>query len=178
MIGIITVGMSCSGKSSIAKSLVNNDNMQEINRDYLRSELFLKSGEDLSKYKPTKDSEAYINKAQIQFIDKAVSEDADVILSDTHLSEPLINQSVEALRKFPKIDEIYLLFFHFSDAKEAEKRGKARGYCIPEIALERQSRELDSLKVRLGVSDETKASLYRLDSVRATKETISHVADF
>ncbi|WP_394244921.1 AAA family ATPase [Vibrio astriarenae] len=178
MIAIITVGMSCSGKSSIAKSLVNSDNMQDVNRDYLRSELFLDGDKDLSKYKQTKESEAYINKAQARFIDKAVSENADVILSDTHLSEPFINQSVEVLRKFPKIDEIYLLFFHFDDVNDAKKRGEARGYCISELLLERQSKALNSLKVRLGVADEAKASLYRLDGLRATKETISHVADF
>ncbi len=178
MIAIITVGMSCSGKSSIAKSLVNNDHMQEINRDYLRSELFLDGDKDLSKYKPTKEREVYVSRGQTQFIAKAVSENADMILSDTHLSEPLINQSIKMLRKFPKIDDIYLLFFHFNDANEAEKIGKARGYCIPELSLERQSRELDSLKVRLGVTEQEKASLYRLDGLRATKETINHVADF
>ena len=178
MIAIITVGMSCSGKSSIAKALVSNDNMQEINRDYLRSELFLGGDKDLSKYKPTKETEAYINKAQTQFIGKAVSENADMILSDTHLNEPLINHSIEELRKFPKIDDIYLLFFHFNNVNEAGKRGKTRGYCIPELSLERQSRELNSLKVRLGVTEQEQASLYRLDGLRATKETISHVADF
>lgn len=78
----ITVGASCSGKTTYAEGRAKLKNFVNLNRDDLRKSLY---GTSLSDYKFSNQREDLITKTQIAAADAALSQGKSVIISDTNL---------------------------------------------------------------------------------------------
>ena len=80
----ITVGASCSGKTTYAEARARDKGFININRDDLRMSLFgLKSMHD---YKFTKAKENMVTAAQTSIAGSALAEGKSVIISDTNIN--------------------------------------------------------------------------------------------
>lgn len=80
----ITVGASCSGKTTYAEARARDKGFININRDDLRMTLFgLKSMHD---YKFTKAKETMVTAAQTSIAGSALAEGKSVIISDTNIN--------------------------------------------------------------------------------------------
>ena len=80
---VITVGISCSGKSTRALELVK-EGFYEINRDWIRFNL-VQPGQDWRNYKFNKANEDKVSDIQGKMIMEASLDDLDIVISDTNL---------------------------------------------------------------------------------------------
>lgn len=85
MRAIITVGISCSGKSTWAKKYCEETGALEINRDEIRMDLFnLKDPVD---FEYTREKEMKVIDVQRELIRSAAYLGKNVVISDTNLNE-------------------------------------------------------------------------------------------
>lgn len=92
---IITVGVPCSGKSTYAKELCDeDDSFVEINRDWIRHNVVC-PGSDWSTYKFTKKREQDVTQVQEEMIMDAFGKGKSVIISDTNLNEKTRNKLIK-----------------------------------------------------------------------------------
>lgn len=89
MQAIITVGISCSGKSTLARSFVEQG-WYEVNRDFIRFNMVC-PGNDFRNYKFSKANESEVTKIQGQMIMEAHARGENIIVSDTNLNPSLRN---------------------------------------------------------------------------------------
>lgn len=85
MKAVLTVGISCSGKSTYAAKLVEHG-FREINRDWIRFNI-VKPGEDWRTYKFNSKNEDEVTKIQGQMIMESWESGEDIVISDTNLAE-------------------------------------------------------------------------------------------
>lgn len=96
---IYTVGVSCSGKTTWAREFCkNNQGFVNINRDDIRSFLFMEGGLNWSEYKFTKERERQVTELQHLLIKKAIQEKKNIVLSDTNLND----KYVRAFKEWPE----------------------------------------------------------------------------
>lgn len=84
MKAIITVGISCSGKTTLANQLVK-EGWVDVNRDWIRFNVVC-PGSDWSNYKFTKKRERYVTSEQEDMLQDAAQKGLNVIISDTNLN--------------------------------------------------------------------------------------------
>ncbi len=83
-LAIITVGVSASGKSTFAKSLIDSsDQYVEINRDGIRRSLFKVGG--WSDYVFSEENEKAVTNEQYRLFRKAIEENKNVVITDMNL---------------------------------------------------------------------------------------------
>lgn len=85
MIAIITVGISCSGKTTFAKELVSKGGWRDINRDWIRFNI-VKPGANWSTYKFSNANENEVTRIQGQMIMESWANGENIIISDTNLN--------------------------------------------------------------------------------------------
>lgn len=93
MKAIITVGISCSGKTTLARELVK-EGWIDVNRDWIRFNVVC-PGSDWSNYKFTKKRERDVTEEQKQQIISAAEVIQNVIISDTNLNPKTKDMWVE-----------------------------------------------------------------------------------
>lgn len=96
---IVTVGISCSGKTTFAKSLVEQGTWVDVNRDWVRFNV-IQPGSDWGSYKFTKAKENKVTEIQRQMISDAWFNGKNVIISDTNLSPKTRHQWIDDLEEF------------------------------------------------------------------------------
>lgn len=90
---ILTVGMSCSGKTTWAEGFCRNrDNWVNINRDDIRFDTFTQGVRDWTQYKFNNKNERQVTLIQETMIGYAKEADKNIIISDTNLSERTRNK--------------------------------------------------------------------------------------
>lgn len=126
----ITVGASCSGKSTYAEALARDKGFVNINRDDLRMSMFgLKSLHD---YKFTKQKEQMITDAQVAMAESGLKSGKSVIISDTNLDP---NRWV-VWNEMAKRHGVAFVPTYFSvPLKELLERNTKRDYSLPEKVI-------------------------------------------
>lgn len=85
---IITCGVSCSGKSTYAKSLLQEDTSWiELNRDEMRWELFTNNTLDWNLYTFNKQNERAVTERINERFVLAVKDNKNIVVSNTHLNK-------------------------------------------------------------------------------------------
>lgn len=92
---IITVGISASGKTTFAKTLVEQG-WVDINRDWIRFNVVC-PGTDWSNYKFTNKREQDVTVVQEDMVMDAFSKGQNIIISDTNLNPKIRNKWVQTL---------------------------------------------------------------------------------
>jgi predicted kinase len=92
---IITVGISASGKTTFAKTLVEQG-WVDINRDWIRFHVVC-PGADWSNYKFTKKREQDVTVVQEDMVMDAFSKGQNIIISDTNLNPKIRNKWIQSL---------------------------------------------------------------------------------
>lgn len=108
----ILVGVSGSGKTTIAKDmLANNSNLIRINRDDLRLALFGVEQTDINYYsrKDFKSCENTITETVEQIMYDNLNKGKDIVLDNTHLQKKYID---DIIRKFNHLATIEIIFVH------------------------------------------------------------------
>lgn len=93
---VITVGISASGKSTLAKEYVEKG-YTEVNRDWIRFNV-VKPGADWRTYKFNKTNEAEVDRIQGQMVMEAWGNCKNVIISDTNLNANTRHKMIESLK--------------------------------------------------------------------------------
>lgn len=97
---ILTVGMSCSGKTSWASEFVSNrSDWDNINRDEVRFGLFTYGERDWTAYKFTKKNEKRVTDICDVYAESCVNNGLNIIISDTNLSEKTRNKWKDFAKK-------------------------------------------------------------------------------
>lgn len=94
---IITVGISASGKTTFANSLVNQGGWVDCNRDWIRFNV-VAPGTDWSTYKFTNKREQDVTLVQEELVVDAFAKEQCVIISDTNLNPNIRNKWVTLLQ--------------------------------------------------------------------------------
>lgn len=153
---IVTVGVSCSGKSTWATDFIKkNKGWVRVNRDNLREEL---TGLKASIYNksPKSSVEKQINDVQHEQIRYFLSKGMNVIIDNTHLKEKYIN---EILSKYQHLADIELKWF-YTNVLTARKYCSMRDFegevlatnnfpCDSTNYIERQHGEFDILRKQI-----------------------------
>lgn len=94
---IFTIGISASGKTTLANELRRNQRFLNINRDSIRFNMVC-PGTDWRTYKFNKANEDRVSELQMALINEAIRTGQDVIVSDTNLN-PLIRSRLAKVFK-------------------------------------------------------------------------------
>lgn len=141
MKALITVGVSCSGKSTYAAQLVEQHDYVEINRDYIRFNV-VAPGADWRNYKFTKAREAEVTKVAEQLLMDSWAREKNIVISDTNLK----NGRREALIK--KLEdlgyEVEVKVFHVT-RDEAVKRDNYRLNGVGEGTIYKQMQQYNEM---------------------------------
>lgn len=105
----ILVGISGSGKSTMAKKMLENSNLVRVNRDDLRRTLFGVEQSDQSYYnrKDFKNCEKIVSELSEQAIYDILHKNMDVVIDNTNLQKKYIT---EIIRKFNHLSSIEIIF--------------------------------------------------------------------
>lgn len=95
MEAIITVGISCSGKTTFANEM-SKKGFRDINRDWIRFNV-VKPGQDWRNYKFSKANESEVTKIQGQMIMESFGKGENIIISDTNLNDGRRNTLIKSL---------------------------------------------------------------------------------
>ena len=126
----ITVGASCSGKTTYAEARARNSNFINVNRDDLRKSLF--GYAKLSDYVFSKFKEDLITKTQIATVEAALENGKSVIVSDTNL-DPNRWGVWKELAKKHKVEFVHTFFP--VPLKELIERNIKREFSVHEKVL-------------------------------------------
>jgi len=111
---IITVGISTSGKSSLAAKKVL-EGWTEVNRDWIRFNL-VKPGSDWRSYKFTKAQEAEVTEIEGKMIMEAYSRGENIIVSNTNLHAPTRTKLIKHLEDLGYEVEVHQLEISLEEA--------------------------------------------------------------
>lgn len=136
------IGISASGKSTLARTMVRYMNSVVISRDSLREMLFGYTPETIKAYYDRDDvgaMEKVISEYQDKLIKDTLASGRSVILDNTHLRLKYINQLKEygVSIKFVLVD---------TDFETAMERDASRERSVGEDVLRKQFEELEHLK--------------------------------
>lgn len=166
MKAVVTVGVSCSGKSTYAAQLVEQQDYVEINRDWIRFNV-VAPGADWRNYKFTKAREAEVTKVAEQLLMDSWAREKNIVISDTNLN----NGRREALVK--KLEdlgyEVEVKVFHVT-RDEAVKRDNYRLNGVGECVIYKQMQQYNEMWGRRTYkADESlpKAIIYDIDGTIA-----------
>lgn len=89
MKAIVTVGISCSGKTTFAKDVEENSDGDwvDINRDDVRFDTFCGGVRDWNRYKFKRNNEQRVTQICNDMIEDAAGEGLNIIISDTNLNK-------------------------------------------------------------------------------------------
>lgn len=90
MKAILTVGCSASGKSTLAKELVEQG-WVDVNRDDIRFDTYCNGVRDWSLYKFSKEKENNVTRIQEHMVDAAHTQGMNIIISDTNINDKTRN---------------------------------------------------------------------------------------
>lgn len=108
---IIAVGISGSGKSHFAKELIAKDkSWVEISRDEIRRDLFKVEG--WSSYIPSRENEKLVTAEQYTRYKKALSENKNIIITDTNIRTYYVNGHVNYFKKMKC--KVYIKIFNIT----------------------------------------------------------------
>lgn len=111
---IVTVGISTSGKSSLAAKKVL-EGWTEVNRDWIRFNL-VKPGADWRDYKMTKAQEKEVTEIEGRMIMEAYSRGDNIIVSNTNLHAPTRNKLIKNLEDLGYEVEVHQLEISLEEA--------------------------------------------------------------
>lgn len=92
----LTVGISASGKSTLAEKLAKYSGYTEINRDWIRFNL-VSPGANWSNYKFNGSNEKKVTEIQGQMIMEAYGKGENIVISDTNLNPKVRNSLIQKL---------------------------------------------------------------------------------
>ena len=95
---IVTVGISASGKTTFAQSLVKQGGWVDVNRDWIRFNI-VSAGSSWKDYKFSKSKENEVTKIQERMVSEAFFNDQNVIISDTNLNLNTLNKWISYLEE-------------------------------------------------------------------------------
>lgn len=121
MKAIITVGISTSGKSTLAAEKLA-EGWYEVNRDWIRFNV-VKPGQDWRNYKFSSANEIQVTEIEGKMIMEAWGRGENIIISNTHLHEPTLNRTKKHLEELGY--EVEVVFLEVS-LEEAWKRDAYR----------------------------------------------------
>ncbi len=127
----ITIGPSASGKSTYAKNLVREHDFHEINLDHCR---YIVSGDE-SNQECTPEA----LKLHTKYIDSAIADELDVVVSDTNLDQKF---RTELVRKFLQNDYSVIYVVFDVELDEIRRRNQQRGKNVPDHVLVRQHQQM------------------------------------
>lgn len=131
----ITVGISASGKSTYAATLVK-EGVEEINRDYIRFNV-VQPGANWSNYKWKNEKE--VTRIHGQMIMNAWDRNKDIVVSDTNLNKGRRDALIENLKSLGY--QIEIVPFHIT-REEAVKRDNLRANGVGESVIYRQTLDM------------------------------------
>ena len=89
----LTVGISCSGKTTWSEEFVrNNRDWVNLNRDDVRFNTFTDGEPDWNKYKFTSKNEKRVSSIIEGYAENAVAQGCNIIVSDTNLNPNIRNK--------------------------------------------------------------------------------------
>lgn len=130
---ILTVGMSCSGKTTWAEDFVRNRcDWVNLNRDYVRFNTFAHGKRDWTRYKFNNKNEKRVTSIIECFSEEAVAQGLNIIVSDTNLSEKTRNKwkTFAEQHGYTYSEKVFPI-----EWEEARKRNKQREGGISESVL-------------------------------------------
>lgn len=159
MKAIITVGISCSGKTTLANSLVK-EGWVDINRDWIRFNV-VSPGADWGTYKFTKKNENLVTKAQEEMFFSAVKSGKNIIISDTNLNPKFRDMWSKRLEESGYTVEIVPMHITL---EEALKRDSLRANGVGASVIHSQwQRWLDFIGRKRYIPDTSKAQAVIVD---------------
>ncbi len=129
---IITVGVSASGKSTLARHLVEQKGYTEINRDWIRFNI-VQPGANWSTYKWKNEKE--VSMIEGQMVMAAWEGGENIIISNTNLNPEIRNRMIESLQDLDYEVEIISLDI---SREEAIKRDNLRANGVGESVIYKQ----------------------------------------
>lgn len=133
----ITIGVSASGKSTLAKEyLAKHPNLVEVNRDHTRFNV-ISPGANWSNYNFKHEKE--VSEYQEQLIESASQNNHDIIVSDTNINKKYRDQLIKKLDNLGYQIEIINLDLPY---KELIKRDNLRENGVGESVIYRQYKDL------------------------------------
>jgi len=144
MRAVITVGVSCSGKSTFAAQMVEQHDYVEINRDYIRFNIVL-PGSDWRTYKHTKARENEVTKVAEQLLMDAWAREKNVVISDVNLKKGKLDALVQRLTDLGY--EVEVKVFHVT-REEAVKRDNYRQNGVGEGTIYKQMQQYNKMQGR------------------------------
>lgn len=157
----MTIGISASGKTTYANELVNADNnIVNINRDDIRFKQLMPE-KTWADYRPKKGIEKRVTEIQIEMAKNAVSENKDIIISDTNLNK----ETRQFWFNFAEKHGYEIVIHEFPVSyKEAIKRDQLRENGVGTSVIWKQwCKWLDYKGVKRYTPDETKPSAIVVD---------------
>lgn len=165
MKAIISVGISCSGKTTFAKTLVE-EGWVDVNRDWIRFNVVC-PGADWTNYKFTNKREQEVTSVQEEMVMDALSKEKNVIISDTNLNPKIRNKWISYLTEIGY--EVEIKDFPIS-LEEAYKRDTFRANGVGrDVIYDQYQRWLDYIgrKRYIPNKDQPKAILMDIDGTVA-----------
>lgn len=162
---IVTVGISASGKTTFAKTLVE-EGWVDVNRDWIRFNV-VSPGADWTNYKFTNKREQEVTSVQEEMVMDALSKEENVIISDTNLNPKIRNKWISYLTEIGY--EVELKEFPIS-LEEAYKRDTFRANGVGrDVIYDQYQRWLDYIGRKRYVpnKDQPKAILMDIDGTVA-----------
>lgn len=158
---IVTVGASCSGKTSWAEKITRNrEDWVNINRDDIRFALFCNGKRDWTKYKFTKKNERKVTEVCLNLAEEAGFDNKSIIISDTNLN-PKTRQKWE---EFAELGLYYSEKEFFCDWDTLVKRNNQReGGISQSILWEQYLRMNEYMGRKTYTPDTTKPKAFLCD---------------
>lgn len=126
----ITVGASCSGKTTYAVKQAKEKGIINVNRDDLRKSLF--GVEKLADYVFSRHKEDLVTKAQVAMVEAALTAGKSVIVSDTNLDPERWGVWIDLAKKH---QALFISTFFPLPLVELMKRNIKREFSVPESVL-------------------------------------------
>lgn len=114
MKAILTVGISCSGKTTLANEMVAQG-YRDINRDWIRFNV-VQPGQDWRNYKFNRANETEVTRVQNLMIMESYANEENIIISDTNLNAGRRTQLVKHLEDLGYEVELFMMPIGLEDA--------------------------------------------------------------
>lgn len=118
MKAIITVGISCSGKTTLANELVEQG-WVDVNRDWIRFNVVC-PGSDWGSYKFTNKRERDVTEEQRNMVVEAAEDGKNVIISDTNLNDSIREEWISFLTVMGYSVEVKYMHVSLEEAWERD----------------------------------------------------------
>lgn len=144
MKAIVTVGISCSGKSSFAAKMVEQHNYTEINRDWIRFNV-VAPGSDWRTYKFTKVREKEVTDVADKLLMECWAAERNIVISDTNLNTGRRCALIQKLQDLGYDVEVKVFNVSYD---EAVKRDNYRQNGVGQNVIYKQMQDFNDMSMR------------------------------